>query len=628
MEDRKSLLFGFLMTGAVALSTGSHAQSEEKIRFYGSEIAVDVLGGLDVTETIEVVAAGQEIRHGIYRQIPTRYKGTLGQFVVVDFEVTGVTRDGQTEIYHIDDKVNGQIIYIGDPDLELSPGTYRYTISYRVSRMIGFFDSFDELYWNVTGTGWKFAIDSVYAHVTLPPAATIASSQLSAYGGSRGANDCRCTTHEISDHEVVFSTASPLGEYQGLTIAVPFAKGVVVEPTNEQKLRWFIRDNQAILYSVGGLLLALLYYFVAWVAVGRDPKGRIRVARFEPPGLAPYELRYIKRMRYDRKNFVAAIVYMAQQGYLSIVEKGDGDYAMIKGNINAAKLQPVEQKMIDEIFGDETEKEVSSSTYNRKLDDADDILRAHLKSIRPQYFWPNGGWMTPGILICIAAFSWAGTRLPGERSFLSIFMTVFALGWSFGIYKIFETIVSFYRQKNYWRVVFMSFFALLFLAGELLALALFVGSFGAIPAVAIVLMVTFTTLFFYLLKAPTANGRALMDDIQDFELFLLTAEVPRMAQLTTKIQMDMQLFGKYLPYAIALDLQTAWSSHFSDMATAPTSTHSSWYRSSTHRSLGSWGHSIESSFGTTLASASTSSSGSGGGGSSGGGGGGGGGGGW
>ena len=61
--------------------------AEERILSYDSDIDIRADGSLDVTERITVRAEGQQIRRGIYRDFPTRYKDRFGNRVVVDFEV-------------------------------------------------------------------------------------------------------------------------------------------------------------------------------------------------------------------------------------------------------------------------------------------------------------------------------------------------------------------------------------------------------------------------------------------------------------------------------------------------------------------------------------------------------------
>jgi hypothetical protein len=141
-------LFAFL-----CLCCGAGAQvspfASEEILDYHSDIRVRQDASLLVTETILVRSAAVNIRHGIYRDFPTRYKDPLGNRYVIHFEVVQVLRDGQPEKFHIKDQSNGERIYIGDENLILPPGDYTYALTYTADREIGFFADHDELYWNV-----------------------------------------------------------------------------------------------------------------------------------------------------------------------------------------------------------------------------------------------------------------------------------------------------------------------------------------------------------------------------------------------------------------------------------------------------------------------------------------------
>ena len=131
-----------------------------------------------------------------------------------------------------------------------------------------------------------------------------------------------------------------------------------------------------------------------------------------------------------------------------------------------------------------------------------------------------------------------------------------------------------------------------------------------------------------------------MDGIEGFKMYLATAEKNRLNMLNPPDRTP-ELFEKYLPYALALDVEQEWSEQFSDVlaraATAESGYTPHWYEGNTWRDSNFSG--FASSFGGSLSSVASSaasssssepgsSSGGGGGGSSGGGGGGGGGGGW
>ncbi|MHC4592907.1 MAG: DUF2207 family protein, partial [Planctomycetota bacterium] len=140
------------------------------------------------------------------------------------------------------------------------------------------------------------------------------------------------------------------------------------------------------------------------------------------------------------------------------------------------------------------------------------------------------------------------------------------------------------------------------------------------------------------MKAPTQGGRHIMDQIEGFRMYLAAAEGHRLDLLHAP-ERTPELFERYLPYALALDVENSWAEQFSDVlerAAAEPGYSPGWYVSAGFAGAGAvdFTSSIGSSFSGAIASASTapgSSSGfggGGGGGGAGGGGGGGGGGGW
>ena len=162
MRSSKLALLAFCLLLSVP------AFAEEYIEHFHSNIVIMANGEMEVTEHIRVRAEGKAIRRGIYRDFPTRYKDGRGHNITVGFELLSVKRDFQPEPFHTKSRSNGIRIYIGDSNVYLDPGHYSYQIRYRTSRQIGFFDNQDELYWNVTGTGWAFEIRRATARITLP----------------------------------------------------------------------------------------------------------------------------------------------------------------------------------------------------------------------------------------------------------------------------------------------------------------------------------------------------------------------------------------------------------------------------------------------------------------------------
>jgi uncharacterized membrane protein len=192
--------------------------------------------------------------------------------------------------------------------------------------------------------------------------------------------------------------------------------------------------------------------------------------------------------------------------------------------------------------------------------------------------------------------------------------------------------------------LFITGFSLPFFGGEVFGIFILWSNVGAPPVAIIFVGIAAAVLFHFLLKAPTKAGRALMDRVEGFRMFMKAVDSDRIQRLAPSPEKTPELFERFLPYSLALDVEHAWASQFSSvlaMAAAPagSSGHStsgyspSWYSGAGMASFSpsDFTSSFSNSFSSAVSSASAptpSSSGSGGGGSSGGGGGGGGGGGW
>jgi uncharacterized membrane protein YgcG len=141
--------------------------------------------------------------------------------------------------------------------------------------------------------------------------------------------------------------------------------------------------------------------------------------------------------------------------------------------------------------------------------------------------------------------------------------------------------------------------------------------------------------FARLVRAPTAEGRKLLDEIEGLKLYLSVAERDELASMRgpdAPPHLDAKRYEYLLPFAVALEVEEAWTDKFTAAvgaaAAAAATSNISWYRGGGMNNLSSLSRAVGSSLTSQIASASTppgSSSGRGGGGSSGGGGGGGGG---
>jgi uncharacterized membrane protein YgcG len=650
-------LFSSLFLNCRAPAQTSPFASEE-ILDYHSDIHVQQDASLLVTETIRVRSAAVDIQHGIYRDFPTRYKDRLGNQYVIHFEVVQVLRDGQPEKFHIKDQSNGERIYLGDENVILPPGDYTYALTYTANREIGFFADHDELYWNVTGTGWLFPIAHATATVTLPENIPLSSVRMDGYTGPQGARGKDFSSSTGTGHVINFACTHPLSPGEGFTLVVSWPKGYIQAPSGETRFRYFLEDNRPTLVGAAGLLLVLLYYSVVWFLVGRGPAKSEIMPIYEPPaGLSPAAMRYLVRMGFDDKTFTTAILDMAVKDYLSIKESG-GIYTLKRSkgveqtlaadeNAAAAKLFPrhkraAHHKNATDDDGDGA-TEIKLQTKNHA------ILRAAIAAVKQTlhaaqdkiYFVTNRRYLIPGVILSVAAL--AGI-VAAETFSLRIALGVGCF-W-LAIWNIFVVILvrQALRQWKGTRAAgsnpklvkqarSSALFALPFVAADVVGLCVLAWTTSVFVFLILLALAGANLLFHSALRAPTRAGRELLDKIEGFRVYLRSVDGNRLNQLMPP-EKTPELFDRYLPYALALDCELAWAQQFSTvLEDAKKSDDYSpyWYVGNRPFPMLAFPIAFGASFSNAIAGSSTtpgSSSGTGGGGFSGGGGGGGGGGGW
>lgn len=614
------------------LTAASPAWAEEQILSFDSRIEIRRDGSMDVTETIRVRAEGVQIQRGIYRDFPTEYRGGNGLGYRVKFEVLGATRDGEVENWFTEPQENGTRVYLGKPEVYLDPGEYAYELRYRTDRQLGYFEKHDELYWNVTGNGWVFPILRASATVMLPAEVDAGKLKVSGYTGLQGSTATDLTAKAFLGG-ARFATTTMLESSEGLTIVLEFPKGIVVAPTSAQRARWILADNVASLVGVVGLALLWWFYARRWNAVGRDPETGPRMPIYEPPaGQSAASMRFVRRMGYDDACFASAALALASKGALTIEKDEDEIFILrrVEGSPSTA-ISKDEKGVLDGVFHD--------ASNVCRLDKKDTSQARHLKSVRSahesgltldnekRYFVLNLDTLWRGIGLSVLVQVLMALVGPNDPV-AAIMVGMFFSGMAFLAYACFVGITA---SGSLVVGVFMGVMIGIFPVFLLFGLA---DMAGVVPAVLLTLMLLTNIAFYHWMKAPTREGATLLQQIEGFRWYLGVAEKQEL-DARHRPESNPKLFGLYLPYALALDVEQDWAERFSEALTPAQfeEARPTWYRDMhSARSAKSFVSSgFGKSFSSSISSASTppgSSSGSGGGGRSGGGGGGGGGGGW
>lgn len=380
------------------LVVGLSGFAQERILSYHSQIKVEETGDLLVREDITVRAEGREIKRGIYRSFPTKYKDQMGTRFKVDFTVVEVLKNGVSEPFHIKKERNGVIVYVGDKNTFLSSGEYQYTLVYRTTRQIGFFSEFDELYFNAIGGDWVFPIEEALVQIELPEGATV--TQMDAFSGYSGSTGCDCEILS-GDNRVQITTTRALQPYEQLTFAVAWPKGFVAEPTTAEKWMLFFKDNFHVLFALIGLIVIFLLYYRAWRKVGVDPpKGTIFPQFDPPPGFSPGELAVLHRLQFSQRAVTAAIVNMAVKGLVKIVYMNK-KYSLERLSGNTDLLSDDEKALSQQLFSKGSILILDNkdhAVFTKARTKAFEVIKKRLK---PGYFSFNYKYLTTGIVASI-----------------------------------------------------------------------------------------------------------------------------------------------------------------------------------------------------------------------------------
>jgi uncharacterized protein (TIGR04222 family) len=392
----------------IRAATGSAAAGAfETIGSYDVAITVQPNGDLQVVETI-VYDFGSEQRHGIFRDIPTRFHYDDTYDRVTPLRVDSVRGSPGTPVgFTVGDGGNGKTeIKIGDPD-QLITGVHEYTIQYTVQGAMNSFQNRDELYWNAIGDEWDVTIQRATVRVSTPGAIT----GVACFQGQAGTSD-RCAVSGFQGDTARFGETQ-IFPNQGLTVVVGIEPGAVaVQPPILQE-RWSparaFALTPATASAAGVLAIAGIagFGYLTWTR-GRDrryqgsqvdqvmgnPHGdaeRVPVGdadaegpvEFAPPdGIRPGQIGTLIDEHANTVDVSATIVDLAVRGFLRIHEIpkegffGKPDWRLVRSDADDAALLPYERMLLGGLFRDGKETTLSAlrTTFVDRLHKVEDSL--------------------------------------------------------------------------------------------------------------------------------------------------------------------------------------------------------------------------------------------------------------
>jgi uncharacterized membrane protein len=506
-------LFAALILNLSLFTSPAFAQYFTINQFH-SDVMIDEDSSIIVKETIHVEF--HQSRHGIYREIPFQYRDEFGKTITTPVRVLSVTDEsGKAWKYRV--KKAGPMIdvRIGDAKRYVK-GNQTYVITYEVENVILFFDDHDELYWNVTGNYWKAPIKEASATVSLITKGKSKNLMAAGFEGGYGSKEeCGFETYDNSG-KLFAKRSLRMGE--GLTIAFGWDKGLVSPPSSWKKFLWAmnIAENWVFLLPI----FSFLYMTNRWYRKGRDPRVRESVAvMYEPPKfdnqpLTPAEVGTLIDEKLDPRDITSTIVGLAVKGYIKIEEtKREGlifdktDYYLKKVKNHDSNLNLFEIELMKALFPAALPGTFVSDLKNKFYTNLD-IFKKLLygELIRKKYFLSSP------------------EKVRNSYVAAGIVVLVFAV------------------------------LAFVFLVPSSGGKSLIAGLLTGIPVFA----------FAKFMPVKTRTGASAYMDILGFQEFLNRAEKDRLERMG-----DKNLFSKFLPYAIALDVADNWAKAFEGIYQEP-----------------------------------------------------------
>jgi len=543
---------------AIIVLAGNAARAEH-IKSFTADLTVNQEGNLKVKEDI-VMDFGQTPRHGLRRFIPVTYNRGAGTYTL-KLDVGSVNdASGHPLQYQVDNTGPDVSVRIGDP-YKVVTGVPSYSIDYDVRKALNFFSNGPELYWNVNGTRWPYAIDKCVAKFHPPFGVSPKQIHVGSYQGLAGSTT---SARVISaDAKGIVIEADHLQAGENLTVVFGMPEGSVKKPTFLDEIFLFVGDWLGlflwpVLTSIG------LYLF--WSFYGRDEKrvASIGVEWTPPPDLTPAEVGTLVDESLDTPDVLSTLVDLASRGYLKIkvIPFDRGFFNLSQKDYQFDKTQPPGTppplKLHESLFLDAIFPPVSGTTTN------------YLSSLKGKF----------------------AQDLPYIRS------------------EIWNSLMAkhlFTRNPENDVTIFGSLGAAAIILGIIVLLAM--GAVMHATAFGIIISGAIIAVSGRAMPQRTAAGSIAYARCKAFQRFVQTAEKQRIALLAKD---DPTIFGRLLPYAMVLGAADKWADAFKDLMVRPPD----WYDNSAFNNnntvfspdlfvyeLGDSMHSISSGF-TTVAPSS------------------------
>lgn len=311
----------------------------------------------------------------------------------------------------------------------------------------------------------------------------------------------------------------------------------------------------------------VLFYIVMWFWYGRDPQAGTIVTKYEPPRqLSPALIRYIWKQRFDERVLWSGLLSLVSRGLAVLDREPDATYIRPVWPPQRKPALPKEElALYNELATARGRKGVPLSLMDHRMASMAVRMSVALRSTN------HGLWFAENRNVVVAGAALSGIALlltakigSIEQLAALLLPSVLVAVGAFYSYFVIQRIFELWRVSREHPSVSIVRRLLMMLLIELPSAsavafgAIILGiDFGWVLLVTAAVLTAVSLLFLYLMKAPTKQGRKLLDEIQGFRHFLSMVERLPM-DLPNAPAKKAGLYEAYLPYALALEVEQQW----------------------------------------------------------------------
>lgn len=566
-------------------SAGADTAGHAGITFFRSDVTVRDDATLEVREQITVKNAGPFYKYGFRRDLPIgpadrwdrRYVGEYKRDNGIRVEILEVTQDGGPAGYEQGSGYGYAQLFIGQKDIPLDSGEHHFAIRYTVHSALKLGPARDTLYWNAIGHEREVPVAEAILAVHLPPSISGESVEIEPRVAGRGVSSPRrpeTALERIEDASgAITYRATNVGPRQSLSLALTWPSGYIHKP----RLDMLRRDR----WVFAAPALLFLFYLIAWLRIGPEPKPGSVVARYEPPeGLSPAAVRYIAAGTTDGRSFAAVIAQLAVRGCLR-VEPVNGKYKLsrLMSDRDAEAALAVEEKgVLALLFEDGPVIELSPAIDQRNTaQNGRYIFHIHeelTKQLGGKYLTRHSGTIALGVLATFAAALLLAAAARGRDASGAVFFTLWILfcGLLLGLMielSFASAWKSAVRAGTGWVKLLPGTGAIaVFGAAIVYLLRELAAGVSLSFALTLVALLLINLGWGPLLKRKSPLGQQVSDQIAGFRQFLEGVEQDRLNRSSPAVAGPHEL-DRFLPFAIALEVKEAWGDHLAESFISP-----------------------------------------------------------